>query len=350
VHKRELDLRRLAQEPQWFPHRYDATRDVIQFIELSREDHRSAVFATDEYLPKDRRIRPVNRNEAVKAAGPGAPLHFILHSAFCCSTMLARLLDQPCSATTFKEPMILNDIVGIRRRGAESRVVAELLDNALGLLARPFESGERVILKPSNIINSLAPGLLALRPQSAMLLLYAPLETFVTSVAKKGLDGRLWVRELAAGQRTDRLLERLGFSDAELFKQSDLQIAASTWLAQQMVFNQMITAAPHRVRTLDSQTLLDRPQEVLTTLAELFDLATPEPSWRDVLSGPAFNSHAKTGQAFSVDDRKAEYSAAASAHADEISKVVRWAEIVAQSTDVPLTLGNGLLDHFELAE
>ena len=36
----------IVENPDWWPHRYDANRDAIQFIKVTRDEHRQAVFLT----------------------------------------------------------------------------------------------------------------------------------------------------------------------------------------------------------------------------------------------------------------------------------------------------------------
>jgi hypothetical protein len=109
--------------------------------------------------------------------------------------------------------------------------VAAALDAALLLLGRPIAAGEAMVVKPANIFNPLLPALRAMRPDAPLLLLHAPLETFLGSVARKGLDGRLWVRELMWKLISLGQARRFGYSDEELYRQSDLQVAALGWLA-----------------------------------------------------------------------------------------------------------------------
>jgi hypothetical protein len=241
-----------------------------------------------------------------------------------------------------KEPAMLNDITGWRRRGASGRDVAEVMDGALALLARPFEPGEAVVIKPSNIVNGLIPMMMALRPQAKALLLHAPLPVFLTSVAKKGLDGRLWVRELFMGLRTDGLVQRLGFDDAQFFGQTDLQIAAAGWLAQQALFAELVGSMGARVRTLDSETLLDAPERSIRALAELYGLAVSDAEVGDIVA-ISFGRNSKSGEAFGRTEREAEYAGAAAAHRDEIEKVARWAEVTAERAEIPMTLPGALL-------
>lgn len=333
------DVQQIVADPAWLAHRYVESHDAVQFVPLSREGHAAATFITDEHLPADLPRRQFARADAVAAAAPPAPVHFVFHSAFCCSTLIARAFDRPGVAAALKEPLILNDMVGWRRRGAAPRDVAEVTDGALRLLARPFQPGEAVIIKPSNIVNGLIPLLMALRPDACALFLHAPLPVFLTSVAKKGLDGRLWVRELLAGYRRDGLLQRLGFDDEALFGQTDLQVAATGWLAQQALFAELLPKLSGRAASLDSETLLDRPCDAMAALSRHFGVAAPGEN--EITA--AFGRNSKSGEAYGRSEREAEYAGAATAHRDELDKVSTWAEAVAERVAVPMHLGTALI-------
>jgi hypothetical protein len=329
--------------PELLAHRYDPGQDAVHFLTVDRATRRAATFHTDQYLPEGIEPRVLLRQEALRLASPPAPVHFIFHSAFCCSTLLANAFDREGLATSMKEPAILNDIVGWRRRGAPPARIAEVMGDALTLLSRPFQEHEAVVIKPSNVLNGLALAMLTIRADARALLLYAPLRLFLTSVAKKGLDGRLWVRELFIGLRTDGLVQRLGFDDKALFGQTDLQIAAAGWLAQQALFVELARRlGPGRVRTIDSETLLDDPGRALAVLGEHFGLGLGPTEIDEILAGP-FRQNSKVGGAFGRAERDAERRAAGDAHGDEIDKVARWAEIVAESAGIPLRLPAALM-------
>ena len=150
----------IARDPAWLANRYDESRDLIHFVRLTREEHRAVTFITDEYIRADAPRLVLGRSDVAAAAGPPAPLHFIFHSAYCCSTVLARAVDIEGVSMGLKEPLILNDMVGWRRRGADPRLLGAILDDVLTLLARPFAPGEAVVVKPSNVLNSIAPAML----------------------------------------------------------------------------------------------------------------------------------------------------------------------------------------------
>lgn len=325
---------------RWLAHRYDDAQDHYQMRLLDRDAHDAATFITDDYLGVAADVVTLDRVEAMKAVRRDNPLHFIIHSAFCASTMLARGFNLPGVSMGLKEPVLLNDVVGYRRRGAAPAAVAERLDHAMHMLARPFGSDRAVVVKPSNVFNALVPLALTMRPASRAILLHAPLRVFLVSVARKGLWCRLWCRELLEGLLADGIVD-LGFEPRDYFRQSDLQVAAVGWLAQHRLFHKLVTHfGPARIATLDSEQLTADPAKVLAAASRHFGLEVPASS----ISGhPAFATHSKFGGSFDTADRAAEHRAAADAYGDEIEKILVWAESVADTAGISLALSAPLL-------
>ena len=202
-----------------------------------------------------------------------------------------------------------------------------------------------MIVKPSNVANGLAEAMLTLRPHAHALLLYAPLRTYLGSIAKKGIDGRLWVRTLLLRLIDEKLID-LGFDARDHLGQTDLQVAAVGWLAQQALFAKLVARfGEARVRTLDSATLMARPAEAMAALAALFGLPTGGGIVADIVAGPAFTRHSKHGSAFDARDRAAEDRDAADVHGDEIEKVAQWAEVVATTMRVAIAPPGALLPY-----
>ncbi len=324
---------------EWLAHRYDESADAFQMRHLTREAHDAATFITDDYLGVDPNPVVVDRRKAIGKVAANPDPHFIIHSAFCASTMLARGFNLPGVAMGLKEPVILNDIVGWRRRGAPPAQVAERLDHALLMLARPFQGDSAVVVKPSNVFNALVPLALTMRKQSKAILLYAPLPVFLVSVARKGLWCRLWCRELLEGLLVDGIVD-LGFEMRDYFRQSDLQIAAIGWLAQHRLFHQIASNfGPQRIATLDSEQLTARPAASVLAAAKLFEMDVDA---AQLDSHPAFHTHSKFGGAFGAEDRKAEQTAATAAYGEEIDFVLQWAAEVAKSAGISMDLPHSL--------
>ncbi|CAN5144106.1 hypothetical protein BH09PSE3_BH09PSE3_27830 [soil metagenome] len=332
----------IARDPLWLAHRYDAVTDAFHFVEVSRDEQNFALFLTDDYLPTNSRVRAIGRDTAVDAVRNSAQLHYIFHSAFCCSTLLARALNQPGLAMSLKEPVILNDLVGWRRRGGTDADVLRRLDAALAMMARPFGQGESVVIKPSNVGAAFFGAMLDLRTDSTAVLLYAPLRTYVGSIAKKGLWGRLWVRELFAGFREDGLIG-LGLNPADDIKLTDLQICAIGWLAQHALFARLIERlGPTRVRSLESETLIADPKRTLNELFKHFGWGADIHRVAEIVEGPEFHRHSKTDIPFSEYDRHREQIESANIHADEIDKVIVWAETIAMQNGIEMILPQAL--------
>ena len=332
---------KVIADGRWLAHRYDAAADAVQFRWFDRADHRRATFLSADEVG-DGPLVSLPRAECVAAvrARTLPPPRLILHSAFCCSTLLVRAFDLPGTAMGLSEPLILNDVVGLALRAADPRQVAAALDAALLLLARPLGPGEAMVVKPTNLFNPLAELALRLQPEARFLLLHAPLEDFLGSVARKGLEGRAWVRELMWKLIGLGQAERFGLSEEELYRQTDLQVAALGWLAQHALFADLATRAPGAVRSIASPHLMAQPEAALAALAGHFDNAIDAAA---VAAGPAFTRHSKDGRAFDATARQAERDEGLARHAAEIGAVAEWTRRMADHAGVPLALPQPLL-------
>lgn len=327
--------------PEWLAHRYDETTDQVRFVDYDRATRARVPFLIDQYLPA-KPFKALGRQQARQAAPATAPIHFIFHSGFCCSTLLAACFDQPGLATAFSEPMILNDLHGWRKRGAAPAAVGALLDDSLSLLARPFGGDPAAVIKPSTLLNGVASAMLRLRPEARAILIHAPLRDFLVSIAKKGLDGRLWARELFLNMRREGLTGSMGFDDEAFFGQTDLQIAACAWLGQQAVFTSLASVYPEQVRTIDSEAFLDQPDSALRAAAKHFRLELSDDRLSQALTGP-LQRNSKDQTSYSREGREADYAVALEKYGDEVNKVELWAKEVAKAVDIRLQLPLPLL-------
>lgn len=327
----------IAANPQWWPHRFDPVKGHVHFIRASRDDHRLAVFLTDEYLKDALNPRAVVFQDAVAQAQQG-PIHFIFHSAYCCSTLLARAFDLPGISMGLKEPQILNDLAGWRLRGAKPEHLANTMAGVLSILSRPFGDGEAVVAKPSNIVNGLAGLMLHVRPEARAIFLYAPLRDFLGSIARKGMWGRLWVRDLMVKQMQEGLIN-LGLEGEDYLRLTDLQAAAVGWLTQHALFTQVVAKfGASRIQTLNSVELMKNPELAMRNLNSHFGVGMDEEALQAVVHGPVFTKHSKLDEEFDAGAREAERLAGETQHADEIEKVYVWAEAVAKNAGIAFTL------------
>ncbi len=331
----------ILADAQWLAHRFDESHDAFHLRRVPRARHAGIPFLTDEYLGAEAPL--VLRRDAVMAQPRDeGPLHFIFHSAYCCSTLLAAAFDLPGIAMGLKEPVLLNDIVGWRHRGAKGADAARLLDQSMHLLARRFGPGEAVVIKPSNVVNPLIPVMLAMRPDARALLLHAPLDAYLASIARKGMWGRLWVRDLLQKLLREGLVD-LGIASGDYLGLTDIQVAAVGWLAQQAQFQRLCGQFGARLATLDSERLIARPADSLHALATLYGLPVDRPLAESITAGPIFARDAKTGADFAPGQRREDAQRGLSLHAEEVEKVGQWARLLADNAGIALSLPNALI-------
>lgn len=336
----------VSRDPAWLPHAYDAGGDALAFVHAPRETQRRVTFLDPRFLASAPTSPPLPVSAlpggAIRAAG--RPMHFIFHTAFCCSTLLARALDIPGAAMALKEPSVLAFFARAWSSGT-SAPPRTSLGLTLDLLSRPLALGETQIVKPSNFANSLASEMLALRPDSKALVLSSSLKRFLCSGGLQGADGRAFACDMVRQFARSMPLANAPMPD-ELDRLSNPQIAAQAWLMQARYLATLAARLGHaRVRTLDCDTLIAGKARVLSRLGAFFGLDVDDAQWDAIASGPVFGEHSKAlgGQRFSAEAREAQLARVRSDHGPEIAAALDWAKALAARAGAPLALGDTLL-------
>ena len=335
-----------VDDAAWVPHQYDAGADALSFVHLPREAQRAAVFLDRRFVGSAFRSppAPIRALPAQTIRDAAGPLHFIFHTGFCCSTLLARALDIPGVSMGLKEPAVLLSFAQHWSTARQTPGALNALGVTLNLLSRPLSPGESQIVKPSNVASHLLPDVLHLRPDAKVLVLYSPLRSFLEAIARRDNGGRAFGRQIFQGFASSIPLQAT-FSPEEQLLLTDLQIAAQAWLMQMAFFASIIRHyGPQRVRTLNSEALLADSATTLGKVGKFFDLVQKTRDWSDIAAGPIFKEHAKEhGLPFDARAHRAQLAAAGATHANEINAVDDWARLVAQRANAPLTLGDTVL-------
>lgn len=336
-----LSVRDVALDPEWIPHTFDMTGATLTFAHVPSAARADLMFLSDEHFAGnfDKAEFPAAAVAAEVGEAPRAPLHFIFHTSFCCSTLFARALDVPGAATVLKEPDVFINL-GNRLIRSDDRANRQRLELVLCLLERPLAPGEAVIVKPSNFGNRLLEPILAQRPGSKAVLLYSDVETFLRSLLKRGMFGRVFGRRLFTQLRGWSPLD-FGYGPDELLQLTDVQAIALAWLMQIHHFDAMARAFGDRIFLIDSTTLLADPAAAIGKAQALFGLGLDRDRVEAIAAGPVFSRHSKfTDRDYDSEARAKEHEAASEAHAEELQMVVKWIEAVATHVGAPLKPGS----------
>jgi len=334
-------IRAVATDPEWIPHTYDLGGLNLTSVHVPRQARSELMFLSDEHFAGkfEKATFPAATVAAEARAAGRAPIHFIFHTSFCCSTLLANALDVPGASSTLKEPDVLINLANrfIRSDDSANR---ERLSLVLRLLERPWAAGETIVVKPTNFANRLVDRILAERPKARAILLYSDVQTFLRSLLKRGMFGRITGRRLF-NQLSGWSPLNFGYGVSEVLEQTDVQIAALAWLMQIHHFDAIARAFGPRVLVLDSTTLLADPAAALHKSSALFGLGLSDEQLATIASGPVFSRHSKfSDRDYDAKAREKDHQAVADAYSEELSMVVQWIEAVAAKVGAPLKPGS----------
>ena len=334
-------LRDVVLDPEWIPHTYDAAGTGLTFVHVPREARARLTFLSDEdFSGKFAKVSfPAASVQGEIGKAKCAAIHFIFHTSFCGSTLLARALEVPGVSSGLREPDVLINLANrlVRADDPANRQRFELI---LRLIERPLAAGEAVIVKPTNFANRLVEPMLAARPESRAVLLYSDVETFLRSLLKRGMFGRIFGRRMF-GQLSSWSPTDFGYSGPDLLLQTDAQIAALAWLTQIRQFDAIVRSfGQERVMLLDSASLLDDPASAISRVQAFFGLGLSADQIEAIASGPVFSKHSKfSNRDYDAVAREDEHKATSEAHAEEIRMVSEWIEAVARQVGAPLRPG-----------
>lgn len=285
---------RYATDPAWVPHSYDPAADTLVFAHLPREIQRQLTFLSPRYMEAIAKSPPTPLSE-LSNGGRAGSMHFIFHTAFCCSTLLTRALDVPGVSMGLKEPAIIASFASHWLTSCYRVGVPHAFSASLDLLSRPLSPGETQVVKPTNAANFIASHLLHARgPQSKAILLYSNLEVFLSAIARRGEEGAFMARNFLAGFQKTIPFGAEGAMSLDASRLTDLQAAAAAWLMNMAYFAELMQRfGSNRVRALNADSLVADPARSLQAVATFLELQHPPEGWQAIAAGDVFKEHAK---------------------------------------------------------
>lgn len=268
---------------------------LVVFVAATRARYDRASFLDGRFVRRDETVylgkleRLLARFEQEQP--PPRPLHFVAHTAFCCSTLLARCLGELRRCLVLREPSLL---VQVDERREPGEAWERLLAFATGLLARTFADDETALVKLNDRCNGLVPGLLARHPESRGILLYGDLDSFLTSVLRDP-GRRIWLREHRlplVRADAERCAPLAGLDPERL---TDAEAAAYLWLYRLYTFGAW---ADHpelgpRLALVSASDFLERRRETLGALVRHLALPADQEELDEAASSPLLDRYAK---------------------------------------------------------
>jgi hypothetical protein len=305
-----------------FPMDLDIRNRRFLFRRTSIAALKSNAFLDNRFTGADDAVQPVDVGALQKLDLTQAPLSgYLLHTSFCCSTLLARLLDFPGRSLALKEPLILRRLSDAALNGMHD---PELTAAALKLLFRDVDGGSAILVKPTHVALNIAGDLLAGMPSAKALLITSTLEDFLISNIKKSEDTQRKVPELV-----ERFMAASGLASRlppEAFEPPSLLAGvALQWHAQRQLVDDLINSpAGKSVRLIQESELLQAPADTLRSALDWLGWRVPDDEI-DAQILRVMNRHAKsTGMAYSLQEKHHETDLLRRKFSDELALAQQW--------------------------
>ena len=330
-------LRDLLVNPDYYLNSVDLGAGQCHFLKLGDDAYRRSSFM-------DHRLRlqtgvsiqaSLAELEGMvresRASRCPSPVHYIFHTAFCCSTLISRCLDIEGLSRALREPAVLMQLANYKRTGDAYPFDGDrwpgLLSTVLFLLAKPRTDGEIVVVKPTNAANNLAVDIVHMPRTGGVLLLYSKLDQFLVSILKKGEEGRAFVRRLFNVIRRDSERAR-SLSVESLAQLTDMQMAAFVWYLQMDAYLRLLTEFPNAaIRTLDCDTFLAAPLTTLAKLCHLFEIRVEQGALEAIAAGPGFTRYSKDeSRDYDSSARTSENEQIVREHRETLDGILAWSE------------------------
>lgn len=307
----------LVESPLWLPiHWRDAPCRLvcaqlthIQYQQASFLDHRAGIHGVPQ---------AELQWDWVAQAVDSLPIdcHFLFHISHAGSTLLARLLGTHPNILSVREPIILRQCV--------EHAPPQRTQSTIRLLCRTFLPHQKVLLKPTSVVNEIAATLMQYSQDSRAVLLWTRPEVFIPNLLE-GSPGDLDRFTQSRHRRLMDLLPSFSFDPKLAGCLADLspgQTAAMNWLCEWLSLYQLHSSLPTRCLLVDFDDLLDRWDEGLAEIAHWVGL---QDGIAQIDSSAFMSRYSKEPSlAFSPMKRRELTKQAQLSHAVETNKAFEW--------------------------
>ena len=320
-------LTTLFHSPEFYPQWMDFEDNVLHFLHMSRESYRNSAFLDVRTKHLGDPIQTVNLDDVLRASasnGAKSPrAHYVLNTAFCCSTLLARYFELFPDCFVLKEPILLTQLATVEP-GSFSRW-ENAFEVCVKLLSRTYLESERPVIKVHEACNVLGNRLLE-DPEITITFLSTPVRHFVLSVLKAE-SRREWARH-----RVNKMSQRQEFAepfqDLDVADLSDAQNACCMWLAHRLQAQRLCSSdRSERVLVVNGDDVAERPLQTLTRIAKAGGFSVSEKQLEAIVSDPSVSRYSKDSSIpFNATSRQQEMEKLDQQWGEEAQEAIRWME------------------------
>ncbi len=328
----------LINNPDYLLYGINPARAVLMFLEVTRDTYRYSTFL-DERITRTRdRVHGFDLEDVANAMAQvptrSTPVHYIFHTAFCCSTLMAKSLDFENKTMSLREPAVFTNLADSKRilktkNQFDETYWQNMVAITVKLLNKVYDPAQQVIIKPTNIANNIAVDVLNFDERSKAILMTSSLESFIASNIKKQDEA---IKKVPLVSRyfsmdTDYLDS---FPEIVIRELDFLQRVIFTWRVQRYMFASLAeTFGESRVRSLDADELLDQPKDVLVAARDFLGLDVPDAELHAITGSDVWLYDAKSPEKpFNRSVRVADNKAIIEHNRRLIDIALGWAEML----------------------
>jgi hypothetical protein len=331
----DLDLTALISDAHWLSFGFNPDQTALFFLHADDDLMEASVFINGRWLHERpfaafplAEVSAASRSIALEATAP-APQGLVLHTAFCCSTLFARCLQNPGVTRVLRELPLYSGLPRARamllERYGDLDLWRQLIELTAALSHRRFAGESATFNKPGNTFLGAASDFLGTATACRGVLLHGDLPAFLLSAAKKIDQGRApWLAMLAGLNPDPAWIPRSGIDPAQAHP---IQLAALIWHVQMAMIGDLSRdTCAQRLRHLDTKTFLDDPHLAIaaaqTWLAP--HSATPVPA--HFIDSELQRDAKHRGAGFTQEKRRAEAREIRERYASILDDALAWSE------------------------
>jgi hypothetical protein len=317
----------LASTPSWYPHQLNVADERVLLVKRSEEDFRAASFLDDRSLKPGETRENVPWGDLAAAMAPAVrrDVQYIFHIGHVGSTLISRLLGELPKVLSLREPLLLRSFAEMSRR--QSGWTEARLDTLTALLSRTFRVDQRAIVKATSFTSEIAAALVP--PGSRALLLYTSAPSYLANIFA-GEASRQETQALA-GDRLDRLEQRLGEVDSKLERMGEPEKTALAWACEMTALAEAERQLPGATLWVDFDAFLAEPARSLAGIAAFFGHPIDAASAERLASGSLMSRYSKALEYEYTPQLRAEVLAESRSHnRSAIAAAMRWLEDAAR--------------------